>query len=201
MHSADPKLKWHLAALVVLMLVLGVAHTWVNPWLRYDREAIEAGQLWRLWTCHLVHLNLWHALLNLTGLTLCGYFFSDLLTRRILWLWLGVSSTGVGAAFYLIDTHLGWYVGLSGILHGLLVICLLVGWRGNPWLHSFVLLAIAGRLFWEQMPDYNVNYLRDVIDGRVYVNAHLYGSLFGVVIGGGLWLSARTRKNPEDASA
>lgn len=183
MHVADPKLKWHVVGLVALMVLLGLGHEWVNDWLRYDREAVGVGQVWRLVTCHLVHLNPWHMAMNLAGFLLCNYFFNDLLTRRLVWLWLGVSTITVGLAFYWVDTDLHWYVGLSGILHGLLIICLLIGWRGNPVLHSVVLAAVVGRLIWEQTPGYDVNYLQDVIQGRVYVNAHLYGSLTGAVIG------------------
>lgn len=201
MHIADPKLKWHIAALVALMLLLGVCHEWVNPWLRYDRDAIAAGQLWRLVSCHLVHLNAWHMLMNLTGFTMCWYFFNDLLTRRIVWLWLFVSTLGVGLAFYVIDTDLGWYVGLSGILHGLLILCLLLGWRGNPVLHSLVLTVVVGRLVWEHLPGYDVDYLRAVIDGRVYVNAHLYGSVIGAVIGGTLCLQQRQHQKQKADSA
>ncbi len=201
MQVADQKLFWHVAALVVLMALLGVAHDSVNPWLRYDRDAIEAGQVWRLWSCHLVHLNLWHTLMNLTGFILCSYFFNDLLTRPILWAWLAISSTLVGLAFYLFDPQLGWYVGLSGILHGLLVLCLIIGWRGHPRLHTLVLVIVVARLVWEQMPDYNVDYLRDYINGRVYVNAHLYGSLVGAAIGGVIWLRQSRKRKAADASA
>ena len=201
MQVADQKLKWHIAGLVALMVLLGLGHEWVNPWLRYDREAVEAGQVWRLVTCHLVHLNVWHMAMNLTGFLLCSYFFNDLLTRKLVWVWLSVSTLTVGLAFYFIDTGLQWYVGLSGILHGLLIICLLTGWRGNPVLHSVVLVAVVGRLIWEHTPDYDVNYLQGVIHGRVYVNAHMYGSLTGAVIGALACLrQTRTEKLP-DASA
>lgn len=188
MAAADSKLKWHVLAMAMLMLVLGLAHEWVNPWLRYDRDAIAAGQVWRLITCHLVHLNVWHMAMNLAGFLLCCFFFNDLLTRRTLWLWFLPSSVAVGCAFYVVDDGLGWYVGLSGILHGLFILCLLLGWRGNPKLHSLVLALIVGRLVWEQMPGYDVEYLRGVINGRVYVNAHLYGSIAGALTGIGLCL-------------
>ena len=38
--------------------------------LRYDRAALAAGELWRLFTAHVVHLNLRHALVNILGLAL-----------------------------------------------------------------------------------------------------------------------------------
>lgn len=184
--ALDPPLGWHVLGLTLLMLLLGLFYQQLNPWLEFDRQAIAAGQWWRLISAHLVHSNLWHLGMNLIGLVLCWYFFADLLTRSRLWLWLVVSILLVSAAFWWRDSQLQHYVGLSGILHGLLVMCLLLGWRGNPWLHSLVLAIIVTRLILEQQPDYDVNYLRQRIDAAVYVNAHLYGALAGALIGGGL---------------
>jgi rhomboid family GlyGly-CTERM serine protease len=182
MYIADKQLRWHVFALAGCLLVLGLAHEWVNPWLRYDRDAIEAGQVWRLVTCHLVHLNLWHMAMNLAGLLLCWFFFTDLMTRRFLWTWLGVSAPAVGLLLFSLDPELGRYVGLSGLLHGLLLMLLIAGWRGNPVLHSVILFVIGGRMVWEQLPGYDTAYLQDLIQGRVYVNAHLYGGLTGLAL-------------------
>ena len=182
MQARDIKLRSQFIAFVALLAVLGVTHQWVNPWLAFDRAAIEGGQVWRLFTCHLVHLNHWHLLLNLSGLLLCGYFFEDLLDRFRFWAWLLFCGVSAGLALYFIDDPLMHYVGLSGILHGLLILCLLLGLRGNPVLHAIVLAVIAGRLFSEHLPGYDVDYLQGWINGRVYVNAHLYGAISGVVL-------------------
>lgn len=183
--------------LTAVMLGLALAGEPARQWLRYNREAIEAGQVWRLITCHLVHLNSNHALLNLSGFLLCSWFFDDLLRLRHLLLWFGLSAPLVGLGFYWLDPQLTWYVGLSGILHGYFIMCLLLGIPGQPRLHLFVLAVVGARLVWEQMPDYDVNYMRDVIDGRVYVNAHLYGALVGAGLGSVLlWLQrSRARKS------
>ena len=45
MQPRDKKLRPHFAWLVVVMIVLGLASSWVNPWLAFDRVAIEQGQL------------------------------------------------------------------------------------------------------------------------------------------------------------
>ena len=194
MQTRDPKLLPHALAFIAVVLALGLAHQWVNPWLRYDRAAVAGGEVWRLVTAHLVHLNLWHALLNLGGLVLILFFFRDLLDRRRFWLWFAVSAPLVGAVFFVLDRDLGWYVGLSGLLQGLLVLCLLIGWRGNPVLHSLVLAVVAGRLVWEQLPGYDVDYLRAWINGRVYVNAHLYGALSGALLAAALLVAGRRRR-------
>lgn len=183
MGTADHGLRWHILALALVLLALGLAGDVVNPWLRYDREAVAAGQLWRLVTCHLVHLNLWHAVLNLAGLLLCWIFFADLLTRRLLWCGLGAAAMLVGLGFWLLDPELGRYTGFSGLLHGLLVMCLVVGLPAHPLLHGIVMALVATRVGVEQLPGYDVDYLRDWIAGSVYVNAHFYGSLAGLAIG------------------
>ncbi|MDX1804899.1 MAG: rhombosortase [Alcanivorax sp.] len=188
MRALDHKLRpWYLG-LAAVMVLLGLACQQVNPWLAFDRHAIEQGQWWRLISCHFVHLTPWHMLLNLSGFLLCGYFFEDLLSRaRVAW-WALAGGLIEGLALYLLDPNLQHYAGLSGILHSLLVMCLLLGWRGNPWLHSLVLAVIAGRIFFEQQPGYNVDYLQAWIHGKVYVNAHLYGAITGVILAGGVFL-------------
>lgn len=188
MPVRDPRLFVHAALLIALMAVLAWTHDAVNPWLRYDRAAVLGGQVWRLWTCHLVHLNGWHFLLNTSGLVLILFIFRDLLDRLRLWLWFLLCGLGVGLAFVFIDTGLDWYLGLSGLLQSLLVMCLLLGWRGHPLLHSLVLAAVVGRLFWEHHPGYDTGYLEPWIHAQVYVNAHLYGAIMGAVLAIGMLL-------------
>lgn len=182
MRTRDPKLFAHAAIFIAVMALLAWAHPIVNPWLRYDRAAVLHGQLWRLITCQLVHLNLWHFLLNTSGLVLILFFFRDLLDRFRFWLWFLVGSLGVGLIFVLFDPGLSWYLGLSDLIQSLLVLCLLLGWRGNPVLHSLVLAVVVGKLIWEHSPGYDDNYLRAWIHAPVYVNAHLYGAIMGVVL-------------------
>jgi rhomboid family GlyGly-CTERM serine protease len=200
--------RWHanrgyylvVLAAVVGMAVLALFGDSAGEALRYRRDAVADGQWWRLVSCHLVHLNGWHALMNLTGFTLVCLFFDDLLSLRRLALWFLVSAPLVGIAFYLRDTSLAGYVGLSGLLHGLFVMCLLLGIRGQPALHLVVLALVVGRLVYEQTPGYDVNYAKEWIGGRVHVNAHLYGAMVGAVLGGALWWREhREEKNSPSA--
>ncbi|MCK0538208.1 rhombosortase [Alcanivorax quisquiliarum] len=197
----DPLLRRHLLVFSLLLVVLGLAHGWVNPLLEYQRIAIVDGQLWRLYSAHFVHLNHWHLLMNLGGFLLCAWFFPDIYSRRLLWLWLLVSPLVVSLLMLYVDQANGPYVGLSGILHGWLVLALLLGFRTHPWLHGLVLALVAGRLIGEQLPGYDAEYLRYWIDGRVYVNAHLYGALTGVLLAAGVALVHRRRRSFMENSA
>lgn len=177
----DPKLFFWLVLFGAVLLLLGLAHAWVNPWLWYETDAIAAGQLWRLWTAHLVHINHWHLAMNLGGFALCCYFFTDIYTRRLLLVWLLCAPLFVSLMMLGVDDTPGTYVGLSGVLHGWLILALLVGFRTHPWVHALVLVLISGRLIWEQLPAYDADYLQGWIDGSVYVNAHLYGAMAGAL--------------------
>lgn len=202
MHPATParqafgqpnsRLLWaSVIGLSLAMLLLAIFHQQVNPQLAYHRQAVLAGQWWRLISCHFVYLNLDHYLLDGAGFLLITYIFRDLLTARLLWIWLAISAPICGLLLLLDPTLVG-YVGLSGILHGWLVIALLLGIREMPFLHTVALLAIAAKLIYEQSPGYDAYYLDSVIAAPVYPNAHLYGALIGLAIGlVCLWLQQR----------
>jgi len=93
-------------------------------------------------------------------------------------LWL--SSLFVGGGLYWFNPELIWYVGLSGVLHGLFIAG---GWQ--EYKHygksgALLLALIVAKLIWEQnmgaMPGSEA-----VSGGRVMVDAHLYGALSGGV--------------------
>ena len=197
MPIKDPGLLPWLAGFIVLLVVLGLTGKPVNDVLMYNQAAIADGQWWRLVTGHFVHLNHWHLLLNLGGFLLCCYFFSDVYDRHLFFLWLLVSAPIVGLVFYFVDDLAGNYAGLSGLLHGWLIIALIVGWRTHPWIHALVLALITGRLIWEQLPGYDADYLRDYIDGAVHVNAHLYGALVGLFLSFAVLLTRRLKQHKQ----
>src|SRR5579862_9306842 len=88
--------------------------------LRYDRAGLAAGQLWRLVTAHVVHLDPRHALLNTLGLALMWALFArDYRPRQ----WLAIvlcAMAAIDAGLWFADSTVLWYVGSSGVLHGVL---------------------------------------------------------------------------------
>ena len=90
--------------------------------LDYKRESIINGEYWRLMSGNFNHTNIYHLLLNLGALAVIGglhyrYYNSAAYTSLILLLSIGV---GVGILWLSPSTHL--YVGLSGILHGIIIV-------------------------------------------------------------------------------
>lgn len=155
-------------------------------WLRYDRVALAHGEYWRLLTAHLTHLGWSHLLLNLAGLFLLHALVGDVLSRRE-WLWLMLfSALSISAGLWLFEPQLRWYVGLSGVLHGVLLGgALLLTLAGNRE-GVYLLVITLAKLLWEQvvgpMPGSEAT-----AGGKVIVNAHLYGAIAGGVFVMLLW--------------
>ncbi|MEM9690748.1 MAG: rhombosortase [Pseudomonadota bacterium] len=150
-----------------------------REWLRYERTGVSAGEWWRLVSGHFTHLGPAHLGLNLAGLVLVALLAGRTLTSAEWLASLAVGMLSVNAGLFLLDPELRWYVGLSGILHGLLVAGLLIGLARRRAESAVLLLVIAGKLVWEQfagaLPGSTLS-----AGGPVIVNAHLYGAIGGV---------------------
>jgi len=155
--------------------------------LRYDRAALAAGELWRLLTAHLVHLDLHHALLNCAGLALMWALFARAYSPRQWVVVLVAAVAAIDAGLWFGDSTLRWYVGSSGVLHGVMAAGTLAHLRRGErdgWILAAFLL---GKLAWEQW----VGPLPLSGHDAVVVDAHLYGVL------GGLAAAAFLRRPPE----
>lgn len=143
--------------------------------LRYERVAIEHGELWRLVTGHLVHLGWEHYALNLMGLALMwALFFPDYSLPR----WgviLAASLVAIDLGFFFLERNLAWYVGLSGVLHGVMTAGTLAHLRRREADAWILVPFLIGKLIWEQYAG-AMPYTADSAGGPVVVDAHLYGS-------------------------
>lgn len=161
--------------------------------LRYDRPAILDGALWRLLSAHLEHLGWPHLLMNLVGLWLLWLLYGDCMSNRMWSGMLTVTGLGISAGLLILDPTLVWYVGLSGVLHGVFscgIICRLRAATRGEWL---MLVLLAAKLAWEQING-SVPGSAAFAGGPVIVDAHLYGAIIGAVFG--LLVSRNGRARP-----
>jgi len=175
---------WLLGLTVATVVLLALGGEPARLLLRYERTAVlEAGQYWRLLTCHLVHGSTAHAGLNLAGLLLIAALFPRHYSSGG-WIAIGaVSAAAIGAGFIWFEPQLEWYVGLSGVLHGALAAGAIAWWRTESTALALALTTIfVGKLAWEQ----GVGALPLSGDLPVIVNAHLYGALGGALAGAAL---------------
>lgn len=179
-----------LAVLVLVALLCGgleVAGAPLATALRYERGAIAAGEWWRLLSCHLVHYDGAHLALNLGGLALLWGLYSGELAPRAGALLAFGSALAVGLGLYLGSPAVGWYLGLSGLLHGLWAGAG-VAVLGRSRLEGALTLAVlAARLAYEQAGGTLAAHLG--VDMPVVPVAHLYGAGGGLAtaLALGLW--------------
>jgi len=175
---------WSLLILLVPCLLLAAAGEPTRILLRYDRAAIEHGEVWRLFTGNFVHLGLGHLLEDMAGLVLLWLLYEDVLPGWRTPAVVCAGSLAVGLGLLIGDPHVDWYVGISGALDTLWAAGALSLMRRRDrfgWMLAGVLLA---KLIYEQcfgaLPFSSVS-----SGGMVIVDAHLYGALAGALIGFG----------------
>lgn len=154
-----------------------------DPWreaLRYERAAIVAGEYWRFVTGHFVHGGWRHLLLNLAGLAIMRLLFPRGYSAAEWCLVVLTSLIAIDAGFWWLQPQLQWYVGLSGVLHGVLAAGAVAWWRTESKFMAAALSSlVVGKLCWEQLQ----GALPLVGDLPVIVDAHLYGAVGGAWVG------------------
>jgi len=159
----------------------------LDPVLRFDRDRINAGHWWLLFSGNFVHLGISHLLMNLAGLALVVALVWQHYTSTQWALVTIFSSLTVGLGLWLLDPQVGWYVGFSGTLHGLILAGVLADLRVFPRSAGLLLALVVAKLSWEQVQG-SLPGSESVAGGTVVVNSHLYGAIGGAVMGVALLL-------------
>ena len=183
-------------ACTVAILCVAFQLTGLEIILRFDRDAINDGAWWRLLSGNFVHLGPGHLMMNLAGLVLV---VALVWKRFSAFAWIAIiigSSLVVGLGLLWRNPEIGWYVGFSGTLHGLIVAGTLADLRVWPRSASLLLLAVAAKLAWEQIGG-ALPGSESVAGGAVIVDAHLYGAIGGAIFGAILIAAGYARRLPK----
>ena len=86
------------------------------------------------------------------------------------------------AGFWWLHRDLAWYVGLSGLLHGLLAAGAIRGIKELPVESVLICVLLAAKIAYEQLVG-PIPGSETAAGGAVVVNAHLYGAIGGVLSG------------------
>ena len=177
-----------IVAAVSLLLELG--GDGARQALAYNRDALAAGEYWRLLTAHFVHLSLTHLLLNLAGLALVVWIVGHAFNWSRWLLVIGLSIVSIDAGFWFLAPELDWYVGISGLLNGFLAAGLVIGVADRERESIALAIIVLVKLSWEQavgpMPG-----SESTSGGAVVVDAHIYGAVGGLLAVALLWRSVR----------
>jgi rhomboid family GlyGly-CTERM serine protease len=167
-------------AITVISFIVVLSGTTGSTLLRYDRDAILAGELWRLLTGHFVHLGWKHFIMNIAGLVLIWLLFGRFLTTLKWITCIVINALLISAGFLVLNPELHWYVGLSGVLHGMFVCGAIASIATGYRAEALLLLLLVGKLIWEQLAG-ALPGSAAFAGGAVVVDAHLYGAMIGLV--------------------
>lgn len=150
--------------------------------LRYDLPAIREGQLWRLLTGHLVHSGYQHTLLNLGGLWLIAYLF-EANARPAVWASVSVIIAVLSSlGFIYFKPDMLWYVGFSGVLHGLFFLAAISEWPRDRLVAGLLAVFLLGKLLYSQIFGPSVS-TEAMIGVPIAEISHIIGSALGITIG------------------
>jgi rhomboid family GlyGly-CTERM serine protease len=150
--------------------------------LEFNRIAIFSGEYHRLLTGHFVHLGPAHAFMDLAAALMLWIWFGETLSLRG-WLFSLVACGLFISLMLLAFTEIEWYVGLSGILHGVLLLGALQKRSFPLTIRVLILGVLALKIGVEQFHGASPQTVA-MIGGEVVTDAHLFGALFGFVIWG-----------------
>jgi rhomboid family GlyGly-CTERM serine protease len=174
--NCDARYGAALLATVVLLLGLGATGEWGRDLLGYDRGALANYQWWRLLSAHLVHLGWEHLLLNCAGLILLWALFArEYAPRRWLWI-ITAAMLAIDAGLWFLRPAVDWYLGASGVLHGILAAGAYALYRRGEAMGAVLLLVLVVKLVYEQQSGGSLF----VGDLPLVPDAHVLGALGGL---------------------
>ncbi|WP_159910854.1 rhombosortase [Pantoea sp. 18069] len=183
--------RWRgLLALLLAIAALQALPACVRTLLRHEPQALAAGQWWRLLSAHWIHLSGAHAALNACGLVLCCALADATWSTGRLLARMAMLGMGISLLLWALSPQTTDYVGMSGVLYGLMVWMLLPALRARrDGMAALMLLLVLAWLGWQSWagPDPREEML---IGGYIVTQAHWFGALGGLV---GALASGRTR--------
>ncbi len=168
-------------AILVVCIVLAAGGDEARELGRYQRDAVENGQYWRLVSGHLVHLGVGHLWPNLLALVIIGALFDGVLRNADWWRLSLVSAAAIDLGLYWLEPDVLWYVGLSGVLHGVVAAGALAFALERQALGFVLLAGLGAKLAFEQLAG-PVPFTAASVGGPVVVAAHLYGAAGGLLM-------------------
>lgn len=172
--------RWAVPTLIAVCLLLAAGGEDARELGRYERAALEGGEYWRLVSGHLVHLGVGHLWPNVAALAIVGLLFEDVFRNADWWRVSAASAAAIDLGLYGLQPTVLWYVGLSGVLHGIVAagaLALVV--RRQP-VGIVLALGLTAKLVFEQVEG-PLPFTADSVGGPVVVAAHLYGALGGLL--------------------
>jgi rhomboid family GlyGly-CTERM serine protease len=162
----------------------------LRPHLLYTRTALADGDLWRLTSCHWVHLNTDHLLWSAMTFFVLGSF-CEIMDRTKFIITTGISAILIPLAIWFVMPQLEVYGGLSGLdcsFYSLLIVSVIKrGWSGQNRLwtifYTLMLVLLPAKIIYEMASGLNI-FVNNIHTDMVSVPlSHLVGGVVGFAVG------------------
>lgn len=149
----------------------------------FNRDAIAAGQWWRLVTGNFVHCTPRHLWFDVLAVALAGVLIETRSRARLASLTCA-SAAAVGLVVFIACPNVQLYSGLSGVafaLYGYLVVRGIIADGAGRWICLAALVVIAGKIAFEHSTN---RALLVPVDGTIVLPAaHVAGAICGAIRG------------------
>ena len=168
--------------LCLILLSSLLAWLGINDELEFNRQLIERGQLWRLFTSQFVHANWAHLGLNCAGIALIWLLHGEYTSPSRYGFNIATLAIWCGLGVFWFCPTITIYTGLSALLHGVIIWGAIkdvtVGLKSG----YVLFIGVWVKLIAEQIngPSADIGAL---INSTVAVGAHLIGAIGGVLLG------------------
>jgi len=180
-------------ASISVLALLAFLFDGLAPTLAYYQKSVQQGDVWRLFTAHFLHTNFTHLAMNLTALWIAFLLHKQHYTPTEYLTVFGVTALGCLGLLYAFSPDIPHYVGLSGVLHGVLLY-----YGAKEALHKLKLgwllvIGVVAKIAYEQYTGPSTE-LAFAIQANVIIDGHLYGAMSGGLAFMGIHIASITRQ-------
>ncbi len=116
--------------------------------------------------------------MNMSGLVLLNVLFKNIFSPLQWFALILVSMSGIDLGLIIFNPEIAWYVGFSGVLHGIIAVVSLMLILNHGVKGAGILILLLLKLIWEQLSG-PLPGTEDWTGGAVITEAHLYGAISG----------------------
>ncbi|AIY65547.1 membrane protein [Pseudoalteromonas piratica] len=169
------------APIILIISAIVIFATPLSELFEYNRTLFATGEYWRIITGHFSHSNGYHLMLNLAGVALIWALHGEYYDSKKYALALFLLALYTGGGLYIFYPENTIYNGLSGVLHGLIIIGALIDCQKGMKTGYLLFIGVWLKIAWEQYTGPSAE-LGELIEARVAIEAHLIGAVSGIFV-------------------